>query len=86
MTTGSPLRLLTAFGCEPAKPSDISGEAPVRVICTTELSRSLLAPSDVRADGEEEVEAALVQAKTVWATTAMPCTSTTTRKAMCPAQ
>lgn len=46
---------------------ELSGEGPVRVVCTTELCRGLLAPSDVRADGEEGVEAALVQAKTVWA-------------------
>ena len=27
--------LLTAFGCEPAKPSDISGEAPVTTVAPT---------------------------------------------------
>lgn len=40
----------------------LSAEGAWRVICPTEASRELLAPCDVAADGEEEVETALADA------------------------
>ena len=44
-----------------------TNRAPLRVLCPTEAAPELLTPTDVRVDGEEEAEAALAQARHVWA-------------------
>ena len=46
---------------------ELSGEQPLRVVCPLEASHELLAPSDVLADGEEDIEAACAQARLVYA-------------------
>ena len=46
---------------------ELSGERPPRVVCPLEASRELLAPSDVLADGEEDIEAACAEARLVYA-------------------
>lgn len=50
-----------------AAAQELSGAAACRIICPTEASRELLAPCDIAADGEEEVEVALSQATFVMA-------------------
>ena len=44
-----------------------ANKTALRVLCPTEAAPELLAPTDVRVDGEEEAEAALAQAHHVWA-------------------
>ncbi len=46
---------------------ELAGEPSVRVVCATESAYDLLAPQDVHADGEEDVEVALADAKVAYA-------------------
>ena len=46
---------------------ELADGEPTRVVCATESAFDLLAPHDVHADGEEEVEAALVESRIVYA-------------------